>query len=84
MKVLGSLHIVSFYLILFVSVVVWIFSGAVGFAVLFLPMAVINGMWFALIYQVLIRVWLFAKVRARPCPNRPSTPVLSPMWSLAF
>ena len=71
MRMLGSLHIVSFYLILFASVVLWIFSGAIAFAALFLPMAVLNGMWFALIYQVLIRVWLFSKVCARLLPNRP-------------
>ena len=54
--------IVSFYLVLFVSVATWwIVSGAVGFALLFLPMAILNGMWFAFIYQVLIRVWLFSK-----------------------
>lgn len=63
MKILGSMHIFTFYVLVFVTVVVWIFSGAFAFLFLFLPIAMLNALWFALIYQVLIRVWLFSKVR---------------------
>lgn len=65
MTFFGKLHIYLFMPCIFLLLALWVLTGATFFAILYVPMVLVNAAILALLYRFLLSTWLMSKAYIR-------------------